>query len=246
MGKCKMCGEEKRLCKAHLLSNGLRTAITDMQQPRASFITADIDTRIGQTRQNLEFDRNILCMVCDRQMGSFETGLINLVVLWKKEPARNFGLDISSTTMPTVIDVAPKTLLLGIAATILKFSYTTRYQDISLGKKYEDMLARCIQTGCLDDDTSKQFSVKIRGHPKIQNSLNEIMASAPAFYDYQGNLYFIFILPGIEIYAKIGNAEWERGLSHLGSISPSEDKLKVRLGPFEGSPHHLMLRRLQN
>jgi len=211
LGECRLCNKTKNLCKAHLIPDGVRKFVTDINEPGDHFIKSSINSKRTFKSQTLEFDKHILCGECDNLLGKYDNALITMLQNWLKH---NDRAGISDRNVKILkVNVPSGEVLLGIAAIILRFSYSSRFKQVSLGKQYEEKFAQWVRQGVVSNLASNEFSVKIIGYPIAEGDIVNILQSKPNVSKYNFSYYYYFILPGIWVCAKVGKGNWVEGLS---------------------------------
>ena len=74
MGECKLCGNEKKLCKqSHIIPNFMYKDLFDEKNRMYTFSGKRGVNRKTKVQQTGEFDKNILCKDCDNnKIGELE------------------------------------------------------------------------------------------------------------------------------------------------------------------------------
>ncbi len=164
MGTCRLCGDEKKLCDAHIIPWGL--------YPRSSNICSyTLSSNRQEPRPKGVFDRHILCADCDRQLGRFDDYAAKVLLAWPRRRdlyrredgfiergrlgTKHFGYWIRNPDIR---------LLQGFAASLLWRAAITTRDEIKI--ELDDVLLERVRRVFEEDDRSGYFDILMQRMPR--------------------------------------------------------------------------------
>ncbi len=239
-----MCGEEKRLCKAHLAPRALKKTVYNDDGQENFMYSVPLDKPGKKKVQNLIFDNEILCSKCDNSLGRFDKELIEFTVNWSKFSQKNSIIPSDNRIHFEEIPANTTKLYYGLLAILLRHSFSKRFGDVSLGEEYENELNQLfLQAHCTD--FSNSFSIKIFGHTN-RNIRTKILANHPFLFKPGGRFIYGIMLPYLSILINVGRGKWRTGYEEFASLSVNNDTISVPLIPYEMSIHRIAIQDMIN
>jgi len=225
---CKMCHEEKILCRAHIWPEGLKNILNDEDN---HFISASSKTGYGTKIQTLEFDPNILCAECDGTLGNYDKVLIRTIKKYFNHPLRQEPFKEGKKINAIVtLSLTTYKFKLGIAASYLRMSFSSRFPSINLGRKYTNMLISWLKNGNIPEEEDKHFDIMMIGYSADEAGLDKIIISCPMNgKQNHSHYYFQEFLLGLTLTIKIGKGIWAPQIGKYPKITAQKDTLEVPL-----------------
>ena len=151
---CKLCGESKELCKAHLLPNSLRRVVVDFPADK-SMQAVHMDQKRDYPVQTLRYDPNILCAKCDASLGPFDKDFASILKSWVELPARRqtfwrWGIETYCS-----LEGTPEHLF------HVRFSYSERHPEINLGLASEQTVIKTLEKRLSIESRSPLIDVRL-------------------------------------------------------------------------------------
>lgn len=225
---CKMCLEEKKLCRAHIWPESLKTILVEKDN---HFIEASSKTGYGKKIQTLEFDPNILCSNCDGILGNYDKILIKTIREYFNHPLRKEPFK-AGKGITAVIELLLNTekFKLGIVASYIRMSFSNRFSSINLGHKYENMLARWLENANIPKSEDKFFDIVMIGYSVDPLGLDKIIINCPVSHKLNHSHYYFqeFIL-GLSLVIKVGKGSWMPLVGQYPKITAHKDFLEIPL-----------------
>jgi len=236
---CKLCKQDKKLIRAHLMPDSLVSRVVDKTKEGLK----SIDLRDGTTkiRQTLEADKEILCGKCDSYLGLYDEKLVQLIDRWSAAPIRRIAPDKDSPARAEKIDCNTTDLLLSLAAILLRFSFSTRHEWMSLGK-YEEIFSAWIKARELPQNFERYFSAIALGYaiePACSKDSTDIIDLSKFLRQIprggrsgQAHQYFLE-LPSIFFIVKVGQGQWNfESQTNYPTIPANAQNLAIPNLPF--------------
>ena len=225
--RCNMCGEEKKLCRAHIWPDGLRTIV---QQNHKNFIFANIESGKDKRVQTLEVDKNILCSACDSHLGRYDKTLVEFARAYIDNPDRKQVLDKKKPAPTITMNIDTTELRLGLMASLYRQSLTKTYPMVSLGEKYTRLFKLCLIEGKILKCVDHTFKIIMFGYVQDKDNIDRTMVPQPATVGRHGGAHFYFYhFLGLEIVIKVGRGPWMDGLNEYPDISKKPDDIILQL-----------------
>lgn len=190
---CKICGKEKRLIKCHIYPQALHKEIVTTQ---AKIVDAGSSKK---TRTGI-YDMNIACGVCEKLFQKYDDYFVKFYreIYLDKDEYKAISKNGHTIHIYEKIDCD---LLYGFFVFhILRASLSSQdfYDDISIGKKYTDLLTKALLLNDLNICKPIECHCQTYGK-KYRHSQN------PERHRHIGgiNTYTIFLLGGLEIEVKV-------------------------------------------
>ena len=235
--KCQMCGEEKKLCKAHILPEALKNTLNPGKIDD-HFIAVSISKGTDSKKQTLAFDKEILCGSCDGILGKYDKVLVEVIRNFFDDEARNkFSNPIR------IVDVITDTekLKLAFAAVLYRMSLSKWFPKLHLGEIYEPEFKTWLKNGSIPEDMQSWLEVVLSGYNKDQNGLDRTMAQEPTFGRGGKVFHYFLFLPGLLAIAKVGKAKWISSVAKYPRINANPENLEIPVLNYEESIHFDML-----
>ena len=227
---CQMCGEEKILCKAHIMPKAL---ISILKNPDNDYVRTSFHKWISYRRNTLELDRKILCRNCDGILGEYDEILV--------ETNRQFFFHEARKNISETIEIETDTkkLNLGIAAIIYRMSISKRIHKVRLDIKYEMLLKRWLQNGSIPEDMKSWFEVIFYGYSKHKKESH--IFHDPFSQIVNGNYCYLLLLPGLLAAVKVGKAKWGASNIEYPRITQDPQRIRIPIYDFEKTLNYKML-----
>lgn len=211
------------------MPDGLVSAMTE--RSRKSLVNINLNSGKSKSTNTLESDRNILCQKCDSHLGLYDEELVKYVKRWQSSPVRYQKIDMSGPPPTEKIKCNSNKLLLSLLTILLRFSYSDRYENVSLGS-YEKTFATWLRTGVLPENFEQCFSAIAFGYAveeaqgQKDTDLSRTMKALPVGGRVDGAFIYFFELPSVFFLARVGKTRW----SHEANYPPilkNKDEIKV-------------------
>ena len=232
--KCQMCGEEKKLCKAHILPEALKNTLNPGKIDD-HFIAVSISKGTDCKKQTLRFDKEILCADCDGILGKYDKVLVEVIRRFFNAEARN------RISQNVEVRTDTEKLKLAFAAVLYRMSLSKQFPKLQLGKIYEPEFKTWLKNGSIPEDMQSWLEVVLFGYNKDKNGLDCTMAQEPTFGRGGKVFHYFFFLPGLLAIAKVGKAKWTSSVAEYPRINSNPDKLKIDVLDFERSINRKLL-----
>ncbi|MDL2409973.1 hypothetical protein PY650_31025 [Rhizobium calliandrae] len=230
-GICKLCGEEKPLCNAHLLPDSMKRLIVDFKSPGATVQTVHMESPTSYSSQTLSSDKKILCASCDAYLGKFDKKFVELLARWADLPARSHQFWRREDVVFYRVQGSIPDLFLGLLASLLRFSFSDRHPGIQLGPDMEKLIADSLLAGRISDELSALVDLKVLGshHALVAEGtdLSRVIAQSPFYGEVDGANLFVFETLGLTSIIKIGPSGWGKLFANV--ISPVQEWDQIRI-----------------
>lgn len=236
---CRVCGEEKMLCTAHLLPDGLRMIIEDFKVPGSTMN----QVRFGDTsvlpKQTLLFDRSILCAECDGRFQQADNKLIHLMKRWADLPSRKHSFLFEMNSFRCLLPGRAADLKLGVSVSLLRFSYSEQFDEIKLAPDQEAYILKWARFGGDGQEGNCGLSFRVSGttfqQPEGSKSdLTRLLQASPFVEPTDGGNIYLFNLFGLTIWCKFGDI-WPEPLDGLGRLRQVHDCIEILMLPIEAN-----------
>jgi hypothetical protein len=230
-GRCKFCGDEKQLCNAHLLPDGMKRLIVDFKSPGAAVQSVHMESPRSYSTQTLSSDKKILCASCDAYLGKFDKKLIELLARWADLPARSHQFWRREDFVFYRVEGTVSDLFLGLLASLLRFSFSDQHLGLQLGAEIEKMIVDSLLANRVNDELSRFVDLKVLGcHRALVAEgadLSRVIAQSPFYGEVDGANVFVFETLGLTSIFKVGSSDW--GPLFESVISPVQEWDQVRI-----------------
>jgi hypothetical protein len=196
IGRCRMCGEEKPLIKAHIIPRTFFEVLkgtgnyTVLVEPKAS--------KQSQYLQAGDFDPEILCAECDNKFSPLDD--YGFKILGVPQPKCRYINPATGNEVGSVIECDTDKLRRFVLAVLWRASISKRWDTVSLGHYEPKVLGRIFDVAPLSVD---EYSMII--HRLDSNALGDFKLAIfpPIRAKFEGvNIYF-FYLPGLRFLIKV-------------------------------------------
>jgi len=240
IGVCKMCGDHGPLIRAHLIPDQLlkRMVPTD---PRKTHVSVSISTGKLKRKQTLESDSEILCAKCDHLLGLYDEKFLRFVDAWLSTPGRDeiVARDVPARTAS--IDCDPAAIKLFILGTLIRFSASSRYPNLSLGP-YMKVFSNWLQAKSIPQDYRRYASAVMIGMAthwvdgnERKIDLSQMARQGPTLCRLGQAYIYMFELLGLLILIKIGKAPWPESFRSYSDILRDRSRIDLPIIPFDTS-----------
>ncbi len=237
LGYCKLCKQQKKLIRAHLLPDGLKKFA--MSESDSSLVVIDTNTGWHKKKQTLEHDPQILCKDCDGLIGRSEDAFQDFTQSFLDHPDRN-NKGHQRISIPCQSDQ----IILAILAILLKYSFSDRHPHIHIGQKYEKIISTAILSGSPPKEYGRNFEIVFMGSnsyfvskDSTERDLSRI-GRAQVLGGRTGRYHTYFIQPpGTWVAIKVGNVPWHP-IASKERAHPNNEHIVVYTTPFEKSILH--------
>ena len=238
-GRCKFCGEAKKLIKAHVLPKKFFSL--DVED---DLIAIGTDKHYEPRCSTGVYDTNILCKECDGNIGNYDQEAQKLF-LSDLSVYEHKGKDIYE--IPSNVFNHSRLRLFFISM-IWRASISSMpmFKNISLGPKYEKIALDILKNPTLDNENL--FSVFIFKLKEIQDIPISKVFIEPYPYRHKGIRMYCFVFSGYSIHMKVDNRKldqpilfWKPNsnlfilkkepkeeLAHIDRISTKHRQLKLK------------------
>lgn len=158
MAICSLCGQEKKLCKAHILSEAFYRAMWKSSTDNLLFAFSGSEKYPKCLRKGI-YDNGILCAECDGKIGIYEDIAQNFLLNFEETEYKRY---LSPTDYYLEVPISEKIyhgLKLFFISFLYRASITKRREfiKVNLGQKFEGIAKNCI----LNDTDNSDFGVVI-------------------------------------------------------------------------------------
>lgn len=207
MSKCKWCGKETKLCRAHLIPDGLKKFLLGDVAGTQKFVRVEMKSaKVQSPVQTLEYDRNILCAECDGKLGVYDQALIEFFQLymakWQTEKL------IEPKPIRLVVK-EPYMVSLGFLAILYRFSLSSRHPKISIGGKFKSRFESWFLSGQIPSGDSELAKIMVFGTSEGEPLINWGMLYYIKRIREQGVNVYRLQLFGLRIFIRISNKQCE-------------------------------------
>lgn len=235
--QCKLCKQQKKLIKAHLLPDGLKKFA--MSETDSSLVMIDTNTGWHKHKQTLEYDQGILCQDCDGMIGRSEDAFQTFIQSFLDHPDRN-----KTGNQKIAVHCLSNRIIMAVLAILLKYSFSSRHSHIQLGPKYERIISDAILSDKIPKEYGTNFQIVFMGSNSyvVERDGTEMdlsrIARAHVSGGRTGNYHTYFIQPpGTWVAIKVGNASWHP-LASQEAVESDSDHIIVHTSQFEKSILH--------
>ncbi|UDQ98645.1 hypothetical protein AAEX28_00825 [Lentisphaerota bacterium WC36G] len=208
--KCNLCGENKKLCEAHLVPKAFANDLKNNSKKNFISLKDHHDPKKGHkakmTKQNLDFDKNILCRECDNEiLNLYESHFIEKVREYAQSNLRNTNFYNHARASKIKLRCNTRLFQLALVSILYKCSISNM-SNIDLGDKYETMFKKWLKNKKIDNKEKNLCEIYVLGFHKSEQNLNGIL-----FPNYMGksklNHLYKFELLNLSFFIKIGQGK---------------------------------------
>lgn len=229
MGECKLCGDEKKLCKqSHIIPNFMYKDLFDEKNRMYTFSGKKGVTRKTKVQQTGEFDKNILCKDCDNnRLGELER-YASLILYdgFPKIVANRVQPDGMAYTYCAEIDYTKFKLFLLSILWRASISKRPMFREVNLGP-HETLIHRML----LERDPGEQLNYPclIMTYLNLKKLPSELVAQ-PSQSRVDGGIVYKFMIGGMIYIFFISKHIIPSWLADV-AISPKDDMKIIHSTP---------------
>lgn len=206
----------------------------------------EVDTVSGRSKikRTLQFDPSILCSRCDGQIGKYDEVLGSFVKSWVKHPDRDVEREFADDLVVVRQPCHVPSLVISLAAILLRFSFSGRYPEFDLGRYYEQMFSEWVRSGSLPEDVDRLFSIILIGYSadvivsaegRDPYDMSRVMRGQPRGGRFGHAHIYSFELPSLFFAAKVGKGGWPSRLRGYPTLENYTDEVEIPCVPFRKS-----------
>lgn len=234
MAICKLCLEDRKLVKSHIIPKFM---FKNMKDDNNIFyeVTYDLDTNKFTHRKTQieDYDKNILCERCDNAIlgGKYE----------KYSEKALYGNDLPEEIAPKCTNyknpddgaeysicknINYKKLKLFLLSLLWRSSVTDRpyFKEVSLGPKHEERLRKIILED--EDIPHDEYPIVITSFMRTDNKFDALIAQPKRIKTKTGLNGYIFLMNGMQFIIYV-NSRNHKLTPELEEISLKEDELVI-------------------
>lgn len=205
MSKCKWCGNETKLCRAHLIPDGLnKFLLGDVGGTQKLYRVEMRSNKLQSPVQTLEFDRNILCSKCDASLGKYDHALIEFfdkyISFWQTilsaEPIL-VKFEIQNT----------QRVALGFLAILYRFSLSDEYRKIKLEPEYKQKFETWFEKDELTENDLRFAKTVLVGTSAGKGNTNWFLMQYIRQVKIEGGFIYQLQMFGLHIIIMVGKQD---------------------------------------
>lgn len=207
MAKCKLCLEDRKLIKSHIIPKFM---FKKMKDENNVFYEVTINIGNGDFKQRKtqieDYDNNILCENCDNKIlgGIYERYAEK--VLYGKDLPENISPKCTNFINPTdnsefsiCTNIDYQKLKIFFLSILWRSSITDRsyFQDVSLGQKHEERIREIILNN--EYINFDEYPIVITSFMRTENTLENLIAPPKRIKNKSGLNGYVFLIDSMQI-----------------------------------------------
>ena len=185
MGKCRLCLQDKKLIKAHIIPDFLYNGMKAENDKNIFYeVTYDLNRKESRLKkiQTGDFDKNILCEDCDNRIigGNYERYAKKSMYGKNIDPkiapiCKNYIIPNNSTEYSICKNIDYGKMKLFLLSILWKASITDRksFKDVQLGDKHEERLRKLIYENIIPNET--EYPIMMTSFMRTKNGFKNLI-----------------------------------------------------------------------
>ncbi|MFL1895911.1 hypothetical protein ACJRPK_09425 [Aquimarina sp. 2-A2] len=229
MGICRLCLEDKKLIKAHIIPDFMYNGMKDDNNIFHSM--KDISDEIRLTKlQTGEFDKTILCEDCDNRIlgGKYEKYAKSIIFseklnldsypIYKAENGKNFSI---------LNDISYNKIKLFLLSILWRASITKRpfFKEVNLGQNHENRIKEILYKSIIPDEL--EYPILATSFSQTKHPLQQVIAQPKKIkfpYNIKG---YIFSMRGLNFIFLVNSVNHNLPVSLKESIINKNNEITV-------------------